>query len=350
MTLPLPVDSPPPAYTATVKVKDTAGLNTALKFAKPGSAILLAPGRYDGVRVDQIKVQGVTITSEDPKSPAILTRFYITNSSGLTFSNLVFTTEGSDDPYPFRLRYATGVTLVNLSVHGSMDGNPQNDQSGLWLGDCEHITIRNSEFQELANGIVHGNSSDILIDGNYIHNIAIDGIHGGGTSNITISNNHMADFHVLDGQHPDAIQFWTVNTTESATNITITGNLAERGTGTMLQGVFMGNEASHTYKNVTISNNTVVGGMYNGIAIGDGDGITVTGNTVLQFDGQPSWIVMRYVKNATASGNTVSQLSYVESKPKEANNKIISTPKDKGASAIAAWKAAHPAIAGLLAK
>jgi hypothetical protein len=347
MTLFLPVEPSPPAYTASVTVKNTAGLNAALKSAKAGSAILLAPGRYDDVRVDQIKGQGVTVTSADARSPAVLTRFYITNTTGLTFSNLVLTTEGSEDPYPFRIGYSSGVILANLSVHGSMDGNPQDDQSGLWVGNSDHITIRNSELQELSNGIVHVNATNLLIDGNYIHDIGTDGIHGGGSSNVTISNNHITDFHVVDGQHPDAIQFWTVNTKASVANITITGNLIERGKGSTLQGIFMGNEAGLPYKAVTISGNIIIGGMYNGITLGDGDGLTVTGNTVLQFDDQPSWIVLRFAKNATVSGNRMSQLTYVETKAKEADNKIIGTPKDKGASAAAAWKVSHSAIAGI---
>jgi hypothetical protein len=351
MTLLQPTETPPPAYTASVTVKNTAGLNAALKSAKAGSAILLAPGRYDGAYVDQIKGNGLTVTSADPKSPAILTRFYITNSTGLTFSNLVLTTEGSDDPYPFRIGYSSGITLTNLSVHGSMNHNPQDDQSGLWIGNASnHITVRNSEFQELVNGIVHINAADILIDGNYIHDIGTDGIHGGGTSNITISNNHIADFHVVDGQHPDAIQFWTVNTKESVSNIVISGNLIERGTGAAVQGVFMGNEASLPYKGVTISNNTVIGGLYNAIALGIGDGITVTGNKVLEVGDQASWIVLRWVKNTTVSGNQASKFTYVDSKPKETGNKVIDAPRDKGASAVAAWKASHPAIAGVVVR
>ncbi len=343
--------TPPPAYTASVTVKNTAGLNAALKSAKAGSAILLAPGRYDGVQVDQIKVNGVTVTSADPRSPAILTRFYITNSTGLTFSNLVLTTEGSEDPYPFRIGYSSGITLTNLSVHGSMNSNPQDDQSGIWIGNAsDHITIRNSEFQELVNGIVHINAPDLLIDGNYIHDIGTDGIHGGGASNITISNNHIADFHTVEGQHPDAIQFWTVNTKESVSNITITGNLIERGTGAPVQGVFMGNEANLPYKGVTISNNTVIGGLYNAIALGVGDGITITGNKVLPLNDQESWIVLRWVTNTTVSGNQAPKFTYVDSKPKETGNKVIDAPRDKGASAVSAWKAGHPAIAGLIAR
>src|ERR1700744_6044645 len=81
-----------------IAVSDTRGLNAALKAASSGETILLKSGQYDGVSVNGIVANGVTIASADPTHPATLTRFYIKNSSGLTFSRLVFSTEGSNDP------------------------------------------------------------------------------------------------------------------------------------------------------------------------------------------------------------------------------------------------------------
>jgi Ca2+-binding RTX toxin-like protein len=329
---------------ATITVKNADDLNAALLHVNPGDTIQLAAGVYDGVEVNNINTTGVTITSADPNAPATLHSFYINSSSGLTFSNMVFSTEGSGDPYPFRINSSNNITLTNLSVHGSMDGNPQDDQSGVYIGNSTNVTIKNSEFQELANGIVHSNSDNILIDGNYIHDIGTDGIHGGGTSDITISNNHISDFHTVDGQHPDAIQFWTANTTASVENITITGNLIDRGNGDILQGVFMGNEVGLVYENVNIANNTVIGGMYNGIAVGVADGVTISGNTVEAFDDQPSWIVLRYVTNATVSGNATEQYGYVSTTPAGSNNQVIGAVEDQGAAAIAAWLASNPGL------
>ncbi len=319
-------------------------MNAALLHASAGDTIQLAAGVYDGVTVNNINTTGVTITSADPNAPATLHGFYINNSSGLTFSNLVFSTEGSSDPYPFRVNSSNNIVFTNLSVHGSMDGNPQDDQSGIYIGSSTNVTVKNSEFQELANGIIHSNSNNILIDSNYIHDIGTDGIHGGGTSNITISNNHISDFHTEDGQHPDAIQFWTVNTTTSAENITVTGNLIDRGDGDIQQGIFLGNEAGITYENVNIANNTIIGGLYNGISVGTADGVTVSGNVVEAFDDQPSWIVLREVTNATVSGNATEQYGYVDATPAGSNNKVIGAVEDQGAAAIAAWLASHPGL------
>src|SRR3546814_6684622 len=75
-------------------------------------------------------------------------------------------------------------------------------------------------------------SSDVCssdLSGNSFHTMRSDGVRGGGTNDVVISNNYFTDFHPVGADHPDAIQLWTTNTTESARNISITGNVFERG-------------------------------------------------------------------------------------------------------------------------
>src|SRR3546814_17629153 len=85
----------------------------------------------------------------------------------------------------------------------------------------------------------------------------------GGTNDVVISNNYFTDFHPVGADHPDAIQLWTTNTTESARNISITGNVFERGDGDIIQGIFLRDQSGGKlpYQDVTISDNIVLGGM-----------------------------------------------------------------------------------------
>src|SRR3546814_8411255 len=85
-------------------------------------------------------------------------------------------------------------------------------------------------------------SSDVCssdLSGNSFHTMRSDGVRGGGTNDVVISNNYFTDFHPVGADHPDAIQLWTTNTTESARNISITGNVFERGDGDIIQGIFL---------------------------------------------------------------------------------------------------------------
>src|SRR3546814_7169738 len=88
-------------------------------------------------------------------------------------------------------------------------------------------------------------SSDVCssdLSGNSFHTMRSDGVRGGGTNDVVISNNYFTDFHPVGADHPDAIQLWTTNTTESARNISITGNVFERGDGDIIQGIFRSEE------------------------------------------------------------------------------------------------------------
>src|SRR3546814_18636009 len=112
-------------------------------------------------------------------------------------------------------------------------------------------------------------SSDVCssdLSGNSFHTMRSDGVRGGGTNDVVISNNYFTDFHPVGADHPDAIQLWTTNTTESARNISITGNVFERGDGDIIQGIFLRDQSGGKlpYQDVTISDNIVLGGMYNG--------------------------------------------------------------------------------------
>src|SRR3546814_3504194 len=90
----------------------------------------------------------------------------------------------------------------------------------------------------------------------------------------------------------DLIQLCTTNTTESASNISISGNVFERGDGDIIQGIFLRDQSGGKlpYQDVTISDNIVLGGMYNGISVGNANGLVMTDNVVGAYTDQKSWL------------------------------------------------------------
>ena len=103
--------------------------------------------------------------------------------------------------------------------------------------------------------------------------------------------------------HPDAIQFWTTNTTVAATDITITGNTFDRGSGVIVQGIFIQDEVGTLpYQRLTIADNVIVGAAYNGIAVRGAVDATLTNNTVIGEEDQTSWISLVQCRGGHAFG------------------------------------------------
>ena len=225
----------------------------------------------------------MTIKPASSASPAVLNGLNVTNSSGITFSGLELSSVGLKSSYAFTVSNSSNISFTGLNVHGSMDNNPGDDISALYIHGSNNVSVTNSQFQQAATGITELNNTNITITGNSFHNIETDGIDNGGSSYVNISNNNFTAFQpATSTAHPDAIQFWTTNTTASAHNITVSNNEISVGSGGQTQGIFFKDQVGNLpYQDVTISNNAITGELYNSISVTHADGLIVTGNTVV---------------------------------------------------------------------
>src|SRR3546814_7805117 len=66
----------------------------------------------------------------------------------------------------------------------------------------------------------------------------------------------------------------------------------ERGDGDIIQGILLRDQSGGKlpYQDVTISDNIVLGGMYNGISVGNANGLVMTDNVVGAYTDQKSWL------------------------------------------------------------
>jgi Ca2+-binding RTX toxin-like protein len=251
---------------------------------------------------------------------------------------------------PFQVKSSSSdVHFDHLNVHGSLDGNPQNDVQGMLVRDSSNISVTNSEFQQLWNALDHLNIDHLTVSGNTFHDLRTDGIRGGGSSDVTVSGNTFHDFHPIVGDHADAIQFWTTNTTASAHDIIVTGNLSYRGSGEVAQGVFLRDEVGNLpFGNVTIAGNAIIGGMYNGIAVIGGQNIAIHDNQVTGFTDMNSWIRLDNVSNATLANNAAHTLliNTTDTNVSVMGEVTVALASDNGAAALAQWLQAHSASAG----
>ena len=245
---------------ATYNVSTTANLVKFAALAQNGDTILLAPGTYSGVTLQNISKSGnVTITSANAGNPAVLTDLMIKNSDGLTFSNLTFNVKTN---MPFQVLVSSRINFDKLDVHGTLNGTSSDDHQAMLVRSSNNVSVTNSHFHELTDALAHNNSSYLNFSGNLFDIIRDNGISGGGSSFVTIANNVFKDFDHTGGIHPDAIQFWTAQTNASATDITVTGNVFNRGTGAPIQAIFISDDVGHLpYQRVTVSNNVAVGAI-----------------------------------------------------------------------------------------
>jgi len=286
-------------------VNSASALQSALSSAQSGDTILLSGGSYGFVRIANMNyAQDVTIASADG-GKAVFSGMTIVGSSGITFKNIEVDRSASVN---FEVQRSSDIHFTGMSVHGLMDGNSDNDPTGLLIQNSRNVSVENSEFQQLQWGVTHYGSNDglIFLD-NSFHDIRAQALRGGGTSNIAVANNTFRDIYPIGEDHPDAIQFWTTDTTVAAHDILITGNSYERGAGRMAQGIFIRDEVGTLpYDRVTITNNVVSGALYNGIAIGHATNVKITENIVIGYADNRSWISVTNVDGATVRDNVTS--------------------------------------------
>lgn len=290
---------------------NAAELTAALRSAQGGDTILLSAGTYSGLSLQNLNFDtAVTIKSADPAHLAVITDFTLSASKGLAFSTLDFTAASSTvDGYAFRVSSSTNISFDSLSVHGSMDGSAANDENGFLIRDSSGVSVTNSDFQQLYTAINHLDDNGLKFSGNVIHDIRMDGIRGGGSSNVEVSGNLFYSFHAQTGDHDDAIQFWTVGAKAASTNMLVTNNIVLRGAGDPIQGIFIEAGGDQPLTGIKIIDNSVTGGMYNAIHVWQGKDVLIQGNTVTAYQDMQSWIRVEHGVGVTLLNN--SSYTYV---------------------------------------
>ena len=280
---------------------------TAVNAAQAGDTILMAPGNYSMVALANMNPSGmVTISSLDPTHPAVINSIGLSNDSNLTFSHVEVTPKSASG-YAVSIGSSTNIVLDTVNLHGTA-GSTTNG-SAVLIQNSNQVTVQNSEIHSVGTGITYLNSDHVMLANNNLHDINVDAMHGGGTSDITITHNTFTNFAPAGGDHPDAIQFWTTGTTTAAHDIVISDNTMTRGTGSTFQGVFMGADPTLAFQNVTISGNAIVGGMYNGVALQYANNVKVEDNLVQGYKDMTSWIYLSKVTNGSLDNNTTTSIN-----------------------------------------
>lgn len=325
-----------------VTVNTSQALMNAVQFAVDGDVIKLAPGTYSNIILRNANfANGITVTSADPNHPAVITDMKVRGSDGLTFSNLNLTNTGNLN-LAFQFSGASNLTLDNLTVSGVPGSAAAMNAQLMLIRDSNHVQLTNSEFSYGWHGVTILNTDFATVQSNYFHDLRTDGVRGGGNSDYTIRSNVFTSFHAAPGDHSDAIQLWTTQTSQSASNIIIESNVVLRGNGTPMQGILIGDvSGSLPFYNVIIADNMIAGTLFNGISASSIKNGYIADNIVQAFADQASGIQASNLSNVVIQSNQASRFFGGLYGLQGQGNVTLPVATDQGTGMVNQWLSQH---------
>jgi nitrous oxidase accessory protein NosD len=332
-------------------IQTSAELSRALQAARGGEVLRLAGGDYGVVVLSGMRFgDPVVVTAADPSRPPVFGGLDLTDVAGLTFQRIRVVAARPSTP-AISITQGDRISFMGLDAEGLLQVSPEAVHDGVFLQRSSEITISDSEFRDFGNGVAHLNCDHLTISGNLFHDIRVDGVHGGGSSFVAIRRNVFRDFFPLgvvgeSGDHADAVQFWTTNTTRSAHDITVSENLFVRGRGRYIEGVFLRDEVGTApYLHVAITGNVLLGGMYNGIFVEHAVDLEVRDNLVAGYPDRQSYIDLLKVEGARVNGNSANEVRVAaDISSVVSDNLIIPRAQDQGVALREGWRARHPGM------
>jgi Right handed beta helix region len=348
----------PAEATRTLNVSSRAGLVDAIARADSGDRIILAPGNYGSIDIrNKAWSNDVMLVSASTANPARIETLTVNTVSHLSIKSLHIGRPLNPGEANYAIfgnfRTVSAVTLDDVFVRGSMDNNPVNDGNGLNFVDSRGVTVKASRFEQLGRGLSASGSTDIMLIGNVFRSMRTDGMNFANVQRVTIDANKFSDFFVGEGDHPDAIQFWTAGTKQASSNIIIRNNQIFQGRGAGTQGIFLTDQVGTLpYQNVRIENNLLyVYDGYNGIMVGHGRNVEIIGNSVLSEsrDNQKYWIRLDRVEGVTLRNNIADSFVNQNNKSMTMENNIFLDARPSVAGRIRDLQAlADATVAGLV--
>lgn len=288
-----------------VEISDVAALSKALHRAVPGTVLELESGTYGSLVIRNLHGTEASRIVVRPAKGAdvkvLFSRLNIRDSAYITLDGLIFdyTFVAGDklNLRPFQINNSRGVRITNNLFDGdvargvSAVANGFGAAFGLAVRGSVDVVIEANEIRGFFRGFLAAQSADLVVRGNDIHSIRMDGMNFAQVQKVRIVGNHLRNFKrsLNSKDHADMIQFWTNGTDVPSSDIIIRDNILNSGNGYYTQSIFMRNDMVDRglagremyYRNITIENNVILNAHLHGITVGETDGLIVRNNTVL---------------------------------------------------------------------
>lgn len=284
-----------------------AGIDAALKAARPGDTINLMSGDYGELAINSRNQGGfVTIQAAPGQSPrfAKLTvkgshwRFTGLTVTGHYSQGALVNIADSDNIVFEKNTVATKLSGMAWGPALIEKNNPDTISSGIFANQSSCVSVTDNQIKNVFNALMTGGDQTdnrgkyILISGNVIDNFAGDGIDHQ-ASHIRIEDNHITNGHdICNNQcvHNDGIQGWNWNNRPGIVNTDVVINSNEIVVQTdpnlvlpadAIQGITIFNG---DWDGVQITNNVIVATAWHGITIFRARNVSIINNTVAPGD------------------------------------------------------------------
>jgi hypothetical protein len=325
-----------------VTVTSTAELKAALASLSQGSGGTILVDGSKGpyiIEADNLGLEnaGVLITPLDADVQPHVYQVDIRGSSDITVHGMKIDSRAIDETrdswdYDVNVLSSKSISIVNNDFQSdgvemkTESNNAVDGERGIIARDSEDITITHNTMVDYSTGIVYLEVKGLDISHNDISGIQGDGLRGGGIQDVTITNNHIHDFHGTTQtlNHSDMIQIWGINTTLVTKNVEISNNVLDAGNGAATQSILIQNEGFPSnglyFQDISIHNNIIHNGMAQGIGTRYVEGLEVYDNTVLWNEASTYLVrdgdepgtshprlILRHSPDADVYGNIVSE-------------------------------------------
>lgn len=339
-----------PAATVTrpLLVTNAEELAAALKEARPGDHIRLAPsGEFGVLLITRSFTDPVTIESVNQSKPGHFTAVKLIGAQNIKLVDVdISRIRGAEPDYAklIEIRNSSDISFMGVHIHGSLDADPSNDMWGLYCRSSARLILAEVTIEETNRAIVLDRCTDSVVENSEIKTIRTDGVDLSGVRNVKIRWNRIEGFHQQPGDHSDAIQMWTTGQERGVINVQILDNLIVAGPSGRAQGIFIGDELrlfsrSLGHSQVLIRGNTLIGTGWHGIAaMAPVEGLIIDGNTLLHVEGSDV-VKSNWIKAESGRvENNIAARFLLSSGVEERKNEVVKSASPKMRSkAVAAW-------------
>ena len=317
----------------TISVSNQTQLLSVLKTVKAGDTIQLAAGNYGSISLNGSKGSGsylkyadeVKIVSASATDQAVIEKLSLIGVNHLTFENIKFDYTAamaeSDVILPVRVGASQSITFRGAVFDGE-NVNGYGVASGIKFSEGKDILLENSTILNYRKGIESWAVDGLTIQNNKIQGISYDGMVSGHVQGLTIRGNTITmNSNPAEDIHRDVIQIYNQGSSAPSSDILIQGNTLISA-DIKTHGIYLGNydakatgSLSEFYADVVIRDNKITSIQKLGIAVGQADGVTITGNTLIQHDAAgnnprpvqtPTVLVAQDSVNVAISGNILN--------------------------------------------
>ena len=271
---------------ATVTVSSSAALLATLKTAAPNTRIELTSGTYTlNARGGQDFHDAVIARAAGAQ--VNFSSVNLNDVSNLTFNGVDFQQKAGAFK-SFVIANSDDITIRNVDIRGTVNDAGYGAGNGLWISKNNGFDLVNSTVSDFKTGLWIQGTRDLHITNNDLNRISLDGMIVGGVHNAYFAGNHVR-MHVPQGtKHTDGMQFYNSQVNDPSSTVGIRDNVIETNNKAS-HGIYMANgiaddtgDPSSFYSDIVIKRNVIVSAQVSGIAVGQVDGVSILGNTILQ--------------------------------------------------------------------